>query len=91
MCWVYRLTTPKLSQAANQTLPMPAAKVPNKIANKVIQISTQVSATQATVQKHDYACRHRRRISSQFNGSMIYKSHCFLFKNHRLCLQLQID
>jgi hypothetical protein len=29
---------PKLNHAANQTLPMPAAKVPTKIANKVIQI-----------------------------------------------------
>jgi hypothetical protein len=27
---------PKLSQAATQTLPMPATKVPTKIANKVI-------------------------------------------------------
>jgi hypothetical protein len=27
---------PKLNQAATQTLPMPATKVPTKIANKVI-------------------------------------------------------
>jgi hypothetical protein len=27
---------PKLSQAATQTLPMPATKVPTRIANKVI-------------------------------------------------------
>jgi hypothetical protein len=84
MCWVYRLTTPKLSQAANQTLPIPAAKVPNKIANKVIQISAQVSATQAIVQKHDYACRHQRGISSEFNRSIIYISPCFIFKEHRI-------
>jgi hypothetical protein len=37
---------PKLSQAANHTLPMPAAKVPNKIAKSVIQIPTK-SQTEA--------------------------------------------
>jgi len=39
MCCVYRLTMPKLSQAASHTLPMPAAKVPNKIAKRIIRIS----------------------------------------------------
>jgi hypothetical protein len=63
---------------------MPAAKVPTKIANKVIQISTQVSATQAIVQKHDYACRRLKGISSQLNGSMIYSSQFFLVKDHRI-------
>jgi hypothetical protein len=36
------LSTPKLNQAASQTLPMPATKVPTKIANKVI-VSPQVA------------------------------------------------
>jgi hypothetical protein len=45
---------PKLSQAANHTLPMPAAKVPNKIANKVIQIPSDVQA--GPEQRLNYAC-----------------------------------
>jgi hypothetical protein len=45
---------PKLSQAANQTLPIPAARVPNKIANKVIQFPSKAQTD--TEQKLNYAC-----------------------------------
>jgi hypothetical protein len=45
---------PKLSQAANQTLPIPAARVPTKIANKVIQFPNEAQTD--AVQRLNYAC-----------------------------------
>jgi hypothetical protein len=50
---------PKLSQAASHTLPMPAARVPNKIANKVIQVSTDAQQIERTWSKSNYACALR--------------------------------
>jgi hypothetical protein len=47
---------PKLSQAANQTLPIPAARVPTKIANKVIQFPSEAQTSLRTKLKTDYAC-----------------------------------
>jgi hypothetical protein len=51
---------PKLSQAANQTLPIPAARVPAKIANKVIQIPTE---TQTSAEHSlNYACQLKAKL-----------------------------
>jgi hypothetical protein len=47
---------PKLSQAANQTLPIPAARVPTKIANQVIQFPSEAQTSLRTKLKTDYAC-----------------------------------
>jgi hypothetical protein len=46
---------PKLSHAANQTLPMPAAKVPNKIAKRIMRV---LSVNQIKIDDtSDYALR----------------------------------
>jgi hypothetical protein len=42
---------PKLSQAATQTLPMPATKVPTKIANKVIVFPGVLATPKQTAPK----------------------------------------
>ena len=40
MCWVERASTPKLKSAASHTLPMPAARVPRRIATNTIAAYT---------------------------------------------------
>jgi hypothetical protein len=51
MCWVYRASAPKLSAAANHTLPMPAVSVANTMAKGItLHLSHQNNDT--TLARH---------------------------------------
>jgi hypothetical protein len=51
---------PKLNQAATQTLPMPATKVPTKIANKVIMFPGVLGTPSKTAPKGGFCVQKIR-------------------------------